>query len=61
MQRMVHREIRRRVFRPRNVDGEPVETEGMVFEHEFSYRQSDLDAIREQNAAAAESTGDSTD
>ncbi len=44
MQRMVHREIRRRIFRPRLVDGAPVSTENLVYVHEFSYLQSDLDA-----------------
>ncbi len=49
MQRMVHREIRSRSFRPRIVDGVPVEAAGLVFEHEFTYLQDDLDAIREAN------------
>ena len=53
MQRMVHREIRRRPFRPRLEDGIPIESSGQVFEHEFTYLQSDLDAIREQKAAQA--------
>jgi hypothetical protein len=46
MQRMVHREIRRRIFRPRLVDGVTVESEGLIYEHAFSYVQSDLDALR---------------
>ena len=46
MQRMVHREIRRRVYRPRIVDGAPVDAEGLVFEHLFSYLQADLDSLR---------------
>lgn len=50
MQRMVHREIRRRIFRPRIEDGAPVEAEDMVFEHTFSYLQSDLDALREEQS-----------
>ena len=58
IQRMTHREIRRRVFRPRTVDGVPVVAQGMVFEHEFTYRQSDLDAIRENSAAAATANGE---
>ena len=58
MQRMVHREIRRRPFRPRLEDGAPVESRGLVFEHEFTYLQSDLEAIQALNAekAAAESS-----
>jgi len=46
MQRMVHREIRRRIFRPRLVDGDAVDADGLVFEHAFSYVQADLDALR---------------
>jgi tetratricopeptide (TPR) repeat protein len=46
MQRMVHREIRRRVFRPRLVDGVAVDSERLIFEHAFSYVQSDLDSLR---------------
>lgn len=47
MQRMVHREVRRRVYRPRVVDGDTVEAENARFEHAFSYLQSDLDTLRE--------------
>ena len=43
MQRNVHREIRRRVFRPRMTDEGLQETTGLVFEHSFFYRQADLD------------------
>ena len=50
MQRMVHREIRRRFFRPAMVDGEPIDSENLVFEHEFFYSQSDLDALRKEIA-----------
>ncbi len=46
LQRMVHREVRRRVFRPRVVDGAPVLAENMLFEHEFSYTQADLDELK---------------
>jgi len=46
MQRMVHREIRRRIFRPRLADGEVVEATDVVFEHSFSYLQSDLAALK---------------
>ena len=55
MQRMVHREIRRRVFRPMLVDGVPQTSESMKFEHTFYYRQSDLDALK-QPQPAEEST-----
>lgn len=50
MQRMVHREVRRRFFRPAMVEGEPVESDNQVFEHEFFYRQSDLDQLKKENA-----------
>ena len=58
MQRMVHREVRRRPFRPRLEEGAPVDSDGLVFEHEFTYLQSDLEAIRALNAeqATAESS-----
>ena len=52
MQRIVHREIRSRIFRPRLLEGETVATKGLVFEHEFNYFQSDLEAIRESLAMA---------
>lgn len=53
MQRMVHREMRRRSFRPQLVDGAPVESEAQAFEHQFYYRQSDLDKIKEEMTASA--------
>ena len=40
MQRMVHRALRRRVFRPAIVDGVPVESGDQEFRHEFQYRRS---------------------
>ena len=46
MQKSVQREIRRRVFRPVFVDGEPVDSPDHVLVHTFSYRQSELDAAR---------------
>ncbi len=49
MQRMVHRELRRRVYRPRLVDGVPVEAENVRLVHTFSYLQSDLDMLRAAN------------
>ena len=53
MQRMVHREIRRRIYRPRIEDAKPVLTEGLVFEHRFSYLQADLDSLRSKKAKIA--------
>lgn len=54
MQRTVAREVRRRVYRPRFQDGQPIETTGHVFVHTYWYRQSDLDAIREAALASDE-------
>jgi tetratricopeptide (TPR) repeat protein len=59
MQRMVHREMRRRVFRPKMVEGKLETSEGLVMEHSFSYRQSDLDALRSPSQEAPEETTDS--
>jgi hypothetical protein len=53
VQRMVHREIRQRVYRPQMVDGVPVNAENQVFEHRFAYTQDDLDELRRKKAAAA--------
>ncbi len=59
MQRVVHREIRGRVYRPRIVDGVPVSSEEIRFEHDFSYLKSELEAIKEADArkAAAKKNG----
>ncbi|NIV17121.1 MAG: tetratricopeptide repeat protein [Woeseiaceae bacterium] len=54
MQQSVGREVRRRLYRPRFQDGEPIETTGHVSVHTYWYKQSDLDAARE----AALSSGD---
>ncbi len=45
------REVRNRIFRPRMVDGEVVATPDNVFVHKFFYRQSDLDAVRAEQAS----------
>jgi len=47
MQRMVHRELRRRIFRPPMVDGVPVEAPNQVFIHEFFYQQADLEELKQ--------------
>jgi Tfp pilus assembly protein PilF len=46
MQENVQRELRRRLFRPRFVDAEPVVTSNQVLAHSFFYRQPDLDAAK---------------
>jgi len=53
IQRMVHREIRQRIYRPKIVDGAAVEAENQVFEHRFAYTQEDLDELIRRNEAAA--------
>ena len=55
MQRMVHREVRRRMFRPKLVDGVPVESGNQVFVHEFYYRQEQLDELKKKKELAANS------
>ena len=54
IQRVVHREIRQRVYRPRVVDGVPIISEDMHFEHDFSYSRVDLEALRAAKAKAEE-------
>lgn len=51
MLRYTQRELRRRIYRPRFVDGEAVATPDQLLAHQFFYRQADLDAAR---AAAKE-------
>lgn len=53
MQRVVHREIRSRIHRPRIVDGAAVNSADLHFEHEFSYIKADLDALRAAKIKAA--------
>ena len=58
MQRVVHREIRQRVYRPQVVDGVPVESADMHFEHDFSYTRADLEALRAAKVKVEEENGD---
>jgi len=58
MQRMVHREIRRQIYRPRIADGEAVDAKGLIFEHAFSYDQADLDALKAAARANAQQEAD---
>ncbi len=59
MQQLVLRELRRRIFRPRFENGDPVDTPAQVLVHTFYYRQSDLDQRREAAAAVADEEEDS--
>ena len=55
MQKLVHREVRGRLYRPRFEEAEPVDTTGEVFTHLFYYKLSDLEERREAAAGDAES------
>jgi len=61
MQRMAHREIRRRVFRPQMSDAEARESDNLVFEHRFFYRQADLDKLKQQNQQTKKSSSRSSE
>lgn len=54
MQRMVHREIRQRIFRPVIDNGAPVESGSQSFRHEFFYSESELEKLKRKKAAANE-------
>jgi len=54
MQKLVHREIRSRLYRPRFEDAEPVKTTDQVFTHLFYYKLSDLEERREEAAGNAD-------
>lgn len=56
MQQMVHREIRRRVFRPQMRDAETSGSDTLVFEHKFFYRQADLDKLTGKTQQTADSS-----
>ena len=54
MEKLVHREIRSRLYRPRFEDAVPVKTTNQVFTHLFYYKLSDLEERREEAAGNAE-------
>jgi len=54
MEKLVHRELRGRLYRPRFEDAEPVKSTNQVFTHLFYYKQSDLEERREAAAAGAD-------
>ena len=49
MQRMVHRELRNRIYRPRLEDGVPIDAEELHHEHTFTYLRTDLETMRKAN------------
>jgi len=57
MERLVQRELRGRIFRPRFVEAEPVKTDGQILIHRYYYMQADLDALAED---AADTESEST-
>jgi tetratricopeptide (TPR) repeat protein len=52
IENMVEREIRRRVYRPKIVDGDTRDSEPQIFTHEFRYTRSELEAMREPQSNA---------
>lgn len=52
MVRAAQREVRQRIYRPRFVDGEPVDTGNQLFTHDFYYRTVELQARRAARSAA---------
>ena len=49
---MVEREVRRRIYRPKIVDGETRESEPQIFTHEFNYTRSEFEALRKPQSNA---------
>ena len=56
LHRNVQRALRKRIYRPRLVEGEAVSTEDQVIVHKYFYDQAELDALRAQNAAESDET-----
>jgi tetratricopeptide (TPR) repeat protein len=54
MEKLVHREIRGRLYRPRFEEAEPVKSSDQVFTHLFYYKQSDLEERRATAAGGAD-------
>ena len=50
MEKTVLREMRRLIYRPRLEDREVVETQNMIYTHEFFYRETDLEPVEEEQA-----------
>lgn len=50
MQRMVHREVRQRLYRPTLIDGVPAESVNQVLTHDFFYADSELAEMRNEKA-----------
>lgn len=47
LQRFLMREFRSRIYRPKMANGEPVDAIGQTYSHQFFYRKSELEGMRE--------------
>jgi tetratricopeptide (TPR) repeat protein len=56
LHRKIQRELRRRIYRPRFTEEGPIDTEEQIVVHRYFYRQAELDALREPEAAESEDT-----
>lgn len=56
LHRNVQRALRKRIYRPRFVDGEPTVSEDQTVVHTYFYDQAELDALRAKNAEESEET-----
>lgn len=52
IQKAAQRELRRRIFRPQFFEAKAVATTDQVFVHNFFYRKSDLDALRDESSVS---------
>ena len=59
MRRYIQREMRARIYRPRFVDAEPVDSPNQTLSHKFYYRQDELDELRENSGAQSPPDGES--
>ncbi len=51
MVRYAQRELRARVYRPKFVEAQPIDSDEQLLQHTFYYRQSDLDRVRAEREA----------
>ena len=52
VQKTAHRELRRRIFRPRFFEAKAVASTDQVFVHTFFYRMSDLEVLRDESTVS---------
>jgi hypothetical protein len=58
MQQTVHRAMKRQLFRPRMSEEGLLESDNLVFEHSFFYRQADLDKLTTITPKAEQQSAD---